>query len=390
MATLYPTVLKTKTNSQGLTKVRIALSHKHQTAYLTTPILVKPNEFKNGRVVKRQDESLLNKRIAKYIQRYQDRLDDIDDLSVTCSQLKRILERKGDFVDTSTTFQTIAEIYTQKLISEDRKGYADILSRHCKKFSAFLKGDFPLSLITPDLIVSFRAELNKKESISETTVNRILAHVKVIVNYAIKKGFVTYQRHPFDDCEISQAPRRENFLTLEDFKKIKDADFDSRNEILARDMFMLSYYLGGINFIDLIKANLSGDRLVYIRTKVKRRNPVKVDVVICARAREIINRYIGKNGTLSLGYKYSDQGNLLRYITRNIGGFKTKLGLSDKPTFYSARKCFAQFAFTLGYNDAVIDYCLGHAEKKDTIHFYRKADSSMADKVILDTERYIE
>lgn len=390
MASLYPVVLPTKTNAEGLTKVRIALSHQHKTVYIVTPILIKPSEFKNGRVIRRTDESHLNKRISKYIERYQDRLDEVDNLSISPAQLKQILERKGDFADSSTTFQSVVEIYVRKLLSEGRKGYADILNRHCAKFSIFLKGDFPLSLITPDLVVSFRAALNKKESLSDTTINRILAHIKVIINYSVKKGLVTYTRHPFDDCTISQAPRRENFLTLEDIRKIKDAELTARGERVARDMFMLSYYLGGINFVDLIKANLSGERLVYIRTKVERRNPVKVDICICARAREIINRYINKKGTLSLGYSYTDSGDLLRYLTRTIGKFKDKLGLENRPTYYSARKCFGQFASELGYNDSIIDYCLGHAEKKDTIHFYRKPTCAMADKVILETEQLLQ
>lgn len=82
-------------------------------------------------------------------------------------------------------------------------------------------------------------------------------------------------------------------------------------------MFLLSFYLGGINYADLIQVDLSEDVISYIRLKSgehKTKNRT-TSIAVCPEAKSIINKYIGKNGKLKFDYKYT-AGNLQRYINK--------------------------------------------------------------------------
>ena len=62
---------------------------------------------------------------------------------------------------------------------------------------------------------------------------------------------------------------------------------------------------------------------------------------------------------------------------------KEYLGIKQTLCFYSARKTFAQFASELGIPDGVIDYCLGHSDKKPANNInYTKVKQKQAEIAI--------
>lgn len=67
-----------------------------------------------------------------------------------------------------------------------------------------------------------------------------------------KKRKVSYNVHPFVDYSIPQSPVRDVSIRLESLSKILNAEVDSNYLSVARDLFSLSFYLGGINMTDLM------------------------------------------------------------------------------------------------------------------------------------------
>lgn len=70
-------------------------------------------------------------------------------------------------------------------------------------------------------------------------------------------------------------------------------------QIIYRDMFILMFYLCGINAVDLLNARpdaLCNGRLEYVRAKTHKPYSVKVE----PEAMEIINRYRGKRFLLNI------------------------------------------------------------------------------------------
>lgn len=73
--------------------------------------------------------------------------------------------------------------------------------------------------------------------------------------------------------------------------------------IMARDIFMLTYYLGGINLRDLMEYDFTkGNCMRYIRHKTRnsKKNENEIAFTIQPEAQTIIERYISENGKLVL------------------------------------------------------------------------------------------
>jgi hypothetical protein len=87
---------------------------------------------------------------------------------------------------------------------------------------------------------------------------------------------------------------RDSWLTVEDICTIRDFQPSNSKMKKCQDFFMLSYYLGGINIIDMLKINFneSPDILRYVRTKTERRAKMNkfVEFEIPEEAKPIIER----------------------------------------------------------------------------------------------------
>lgn len=386
MATLSLTLFKAKVLKDGSHKIRIAVRHKHETCYIITRFIVEENQFKNGQVVKRPDAAFINTKLRLMMNEYQERLDRISNQNLyTCRQLKDILMNSA-VAKESSTFQDVCRKYISELEEEGRKSYASLLERNNRYFTEFTKGDILLSDITPVLIEGYSRFLKVKKGVGDTTLGMMMSRTRTIINRGIKRQLVKYDVHPFLNYSISASKVREVDLSIETFNKIRLAHPDERKLRVAHDLFCLSFYLGGINLIDLLQVNFKGtDTLEYVR--VKTRNTVvgtrTIRFSIPEPAKVIIDRWMNRNtGRLDFGYKFS-YPNFSRYITRSLTTLSKNLGITEKVVYYSARKSFAQYASEIGIPDGIIDYCLGHSDKsKGVIRYYTKVRQKQADMAI--------
>ena len=394
MATLSLTLFKAKVLKDGSHKIRIAVRHKHETCYIITRFIVEENQFKNGQVVKRPDAAFINTKLRLMMNEYQERLDRISNQNLyTCRQLKDILMNSA-VAKESSTFQDVCRKYISELEEEGRKSYASLLERNNRYFTEFTKGDILLSDITPVLIEGYSRFLKVKKGVGDTTLGMMMSRTRTIINRGIKRQLVKYGVHPFLNYSISASKVREVDLSIETFNKIRLAHPDERKLRVAHDLFCLSFYLGGINLIDLLQVNFKGtDTLEYVR--VKTRNTVvgtrTISFSIPEPAKVIIDRWMNRNtGKLDFGYKFS-YPNFSRYLTRSLAALAKELGITEKVVYYSARKSFAQYASEIGIPDGIIEYCLGHSDKsKGVIRYYTKVRQKQADMAISRVIDYVD
>jgi hypothetical protein len=394
MATLKLTIFKAKVLKDGRHKIRIAVCHKHETAYIITNFIIDhESQFKNGQVVKRPDASILNTKLRNLLNEYQEELDSIkNQAAYSCSQLRNILVKRQS-IQNENSFQSVCKWYEEELRENGSYKYAEMLERNRRYFTEFTKGEFPLSNITPEIIEGYSKFLRKQKKVGETTNGIMMRNTKTIINRGIKKRMVIYEVHPFIDFSISAAPIRELDISIESFNKIRLSDPKERRMKIARDLFCLSFYLGGINLIDLLQIDFRKPELEYVRTKVKNttNGTMTIKISIPPIAQEIAGRWINRNtGLLDFGYKFS-YDNFVRYITRLLKSLAKELGVTEKVVYYSARKSFAQYASEIGIPDGIIDYCLGHSDKsKGVIRYYTKVRQKQADMAIARVIDYVD
>lgn len=386
MATLKLTIFKAKVLKDGSHKIRVAVCHKQETCYIVTQFKIDNiSQFKNGQVIKRPDASIMNTKLRHLLNEYQDRLDKIDNVSLySSSQLKKLLLR-GSSKQVVETFQSACDDYIAELLHSGQKGYAGLLSSSKATFFEYTNGDILLLDITPELIENYSFFLQRKKW-SKATIGIAMRNVRTIINRSIKKRKVVYDIYPFIDYSIPSSPVRDVSINLESLKKIISFNTTTRKLIVARDVFSLSFYLGGINLIDLLNVDFSsGGCIEYKREKIRNRTNDENTIVIPVnqQAKDIIEKWIDKRtGKLDFGYKFAYK-NFSRYVSRSIKEISSELGIKERVVYYSARKTFAQFASELGIPDGVIDYCLGHSDKsKGIIRYYTKVKQKQAEIAI--------
>ena len=147
---------------------------------------------------------------------------------------------------------------------------------------------------------------------------------------------------------------------------------------------MLSYYLGGINLVDMLEVDFRKNYIEYYRqkTKNKKHGESKTAFSIQPEARDIINKYMKKNGKLVFG-KYDTFGKAYSVISRKMDELAELAGIRKRVVFYSARKSFVQHGFDLGIALETLEYCIGQSMKTNRPIFnYVRVMRNHADKAM--------
>lgn len=383
MANFSIVIVPTKKLSNGRHRIRIAVAHHSQTRYISTQFtLDSASQIKNGRVVRHENAANMNACLRKLINEYEEIVTSISYLpAISCTELIRIInyeqKKKG------ITFQSVAREYMNFMKGEEREKSYKLYMIASDRFIKYMKGDFPLIQLTPLHIQEF-AKVLHEENLSDTTIRIYLTLIKVILNYARKMNYVTYSIHPFILFKMPASNIRELDLSIDELKRIRDVHLLKPSLSIARDIFMLTYYLGGINLRDLLTYNFKDkDYMRYIRHKTRNSKKGENEIVFTLQpeAKVIIDKYLTKEGYLKFG-KYSSYRQIYSLIFRHIGKVSILSGIKKKVTYYSARKTFAQHGYNLGIQIEKIEYCIGHSMKNNRPIFnYIKIMQEHADKV---------
>ena len=388
MATLKLTIFKAKVLKDGRHKIRIAVCHKQETCYIVTRFIIDNlSQFKDGQVVKRADASIINTKLRSMMNDLQNKLDEINHQSLySCKQIKDMLVSELDSQGKQNiTYQKACSDFITDLKSEGRESYAVLIERSCRYFTEFTRGEIPMSDITPNMIEGFSRYLKTKRNIGNTTIGMMMSQIKAVINRNINSGYLRYDIHPFVNKKIPKSPVREVDISLESLNMIRESTPKEKKYIVARDVFMLSFYLGGMNLIDIMNTRFINDKVDYVRIKPRLKTETEQHCLlpITEPAKIIIDRWIDKKTRkLDFGYKFSYH-NFSRYTCRSLAALAKDLGIKKKVVFYSARKSFAQYAFDLGIPDSIIDYCLAHSDKgRGVVRYYTKTRFKQAEIAI--------
>lgn len=370
MATIKLAVLKHTKSKNGSYKIRISIGHRSETHYIVTPYSVNAlSEFDNGIVVRVPNAHEINIKLRNLLNDYEERLERIDSPEdYTCKELRDLLKSMRTH-SSKVTFKQVSEQYQKELIEDGRGSYAGMLQNSLRLFFEFTGGDVFLSEISTITISEFERWL-KRKGVSQTYISMTLSMTRTIVNRAIRMQLVTYSVHPFTYWKRPADPERELDISVEDVRAIRDAQPRLKKQRIARDIFMLSYYLGGINLIDLLEIDFRGvSVLEYTRHKSRnmKLSDKRISFTLQPEAKELISKWINRNtGRLDFGYKFSYK-NFLAYVTRSIKSLAKDIDIQDyrKVCYYTARKSFVQHGFDLGISLEVLEYCIGQSVKNN-------------------------
>lgn len=369
MPTLSLVILKSKKRKNNTYEIKISVAHNGQTRYLPTNIYVQEDEFKSGRIVRRPDANIKNIALLRLLQDYENRILDIDYVKgLTCPELVYALTATSK--DIPTTIGSIFDEYVSTArVKESTK---HLMRMSIKSVYECLGYDFPVKKITYAKIMLYEKHLRTKGN-TDGTVRTKMAVFSKIINYALKSGYVKFDINPFKYYTYPIEPVRDSWLTIDQLKRLRDFNFAGPYAKL-RDFIILSFYLGGINAVDVLKLDfakvLETGIVRYQRTKTEnfQKYNTHVEFKLPPEARPVIGRLMesdGYIGTISQRRTrlHSLKVEYLRHLRKVVG--------ADNLVYYSARKTFSQIAFELGIKPAVIDYILGHKINKSGTSLYK-------------------
>lgn len=221
---------------------------------------------------------------------------------------------------------------------------------------------------------------------SKNARNIHLRNIRAVFNNAI--DYELTSAYPFRRLKIQPEVTRKRSLSVEELRSLFDYPVEDYATIY-RDMFKLIFMLVGINTVDLYnltEVTRSG-RVEFKRAKTGRPYSIKVE----PEALEIIKKYRGKKGLLSIADRWSDHRNFRHQLNNALqrigtverhgrGGKKIIETAFPGLTSYWARHTWATIARKLGVSKDDIALALGHADDAhSTTNIYIDDDLELID-----------
>ena len=226
-------------------------------------------------------------------------------------------------------------------------------------------------------------------SMSDLSVNTKSTYMRMLrraFNWALDRDLTT--NNPFRSYHIPSEETRMRDLPIEKMRQLMALDLPGMYKEY-RDIYLLTFYLIGINTVDLSRLtpeSLVDGRIEYRRSKTNKIYSIKVE----PEAMEIINRYRGKKHLISTFDRYKDY----KALQGSVNNALAKMGLPDvdadgkikkagngrvimKPlqkglSLYWARYSWATYAADLDIPKDTISESLGHSHGAKVTGVYIK------------------
>lgn len=165
-------------------------------------------------------------------------------------------------------------------------------------------------------------------------------------------------------------------LTLDELQKIIQYQGTGRAQ-LARDCFVLSFALLGMNCADLYTAKVIKDETICYnrqKTKDRRADSAYIEVRVQPHIKELVKKYRGSRRVFCFSERYAAEPSLSRAINIGLKIVGKACGIKDLQ-FYQARHTFATLSRNLlGIAKSDVDEALNHVGAFSLADVYIKKD----------------
>ena len=257
------------------------------------------------------------------------------------------------------------------------------------------KEELDINLITLEFLEQFKAFLigerdartkklmqQGKRVTSNRTLSLYLVSIKKLFNEAKRKfnkkdkNLILIPNSPFEDFKIpKQEATRKRAISVDIIKKLwklpyKDMKKGYKSTCrynLAKDCFILSFCLIGINSADLYNATeMKGNTIVYNRTKTKARrlDGAKMMVDIPKIVQPLIDKYKDSTGKRLFNFYqyYGDEKTFNKAINSGLKEIGSILEVDDLE-YYAARHSWATIALNkVGIDKYIVHAALNHID----------------------------
>lgn len=263
---------------------------------------------------------------------------------------------------------------------------AETYTATLQSFSRFRRGrDLMLDEITPDLIQAYEAYLRAGGAVPNTT-SFYMRILRAVYNRAVESEAIE-QRNPFRHVYTGTERTVKRAIPIAAISRIKNLELPQGSKMdFARDMFMLSFYLRGMSFVDMAflrKKDRADNHVTYRRRKTGQR----LDIAWTKEMQSIVKKY-PPNPTQYLlpilTNPLSDERiayrNRASCINRQLKTIARMTNIKIPLTLYCARHSWASAARTKGIPVSIISEGMGHDSEATTQIYLASLETSVIDR----------
>ena len=253
-------------------------------------------------------------------------------------------------------------------------------------FKKFRKDeDIMLDCLTSEIMESYEA-WHKSRGVAPNTISFYMRILRAVYNRAVDDDIIE-NRNPFKHVYTGVDKTVKRALPLSVIKKIKALDLSLNASLdYARDMFLMSFYLRGMSFIDMAflkKSDLKNGYVTYRRRKTGQ----QLIIEWTKEMQMILDKY-PENATDYQLPIIKNPGTNERCTYRNIGyninhnlkKIAKMVGVQIPLTLYVARHSWASAAKAKGIPLSVISEGMGHDSEATTQIYLASLDTSVVDR----------
>ena len=393
MLTIKAMVKKDGLRADRTYNVKVCFTYKRKVKRLSTSLfasaddLTKSLSFKDGTPIKRK--------IDKLVESYKDKCDklQVDSNDYTLDEIIDLLQAEEER-QKPVDFIQFCQWWIDTTPIKGKKNYQSALN----SFTTYLGTDhLETSKLSANVLNGFIDYLKKKneqkaESLakaggrvpSNRSVSLYLSSLRHLFNEA-KKKYNDYDRNiiritntPFEYVVIpKQQATRKRAISAEQIKSIWQFPYERKQDgtlkqesitNLAKDCFVLSFCLIGMNSADLFNCKqINDDTITYYRTKTtaRRLDKAKMVVKIPPFLKPLFEKYRDKTGqrVFRFHHLYHTDKNFNRAINLGLKTIGEKLNLTDLE-YYAARHSWATIALNkVGIDKYVVHEALNHIDE---------------------------
>ena len=304
-------------------------------------------------------------------------------------RIKSVLQ----MIDTlEARFRERLRVKNGKLVDSSNNAKAYVRLR--KQLTAFTKEKYGRAFstyyfidINEQFLLDF-AFWTKENGIREGNKGNLTAklrRLRAICNYAKKEGMYGVRMEAFDCLgeDIKWPETTSRAVPEKVMRKIEQVDrtLFSQKEQFCLDLFLFSYYTGGMANVDVCNLTwdmIEDDRIVYERMKF----PKKAKPILLQKAKDILNKYKGmgydnyvfpifSSKHDSTSKKTTRVKQLSSRLSRTLTKACKMLRIKENVTWYSARGSFISKMVDAGNNPYVVAEMAGNSPLTIYKHYYK-------------------
>ena len=285
------------------------------------------------------------------------------------------------------TYKTVFVFLQEQVTKKEqmkRQGTARTYGNAYRRFKAFREDvDLTFDELTSDMIECYEAWLIDKR-LKQNSIRCYLRTLNTLLCKAVEEGLLN-NTNLFSHVRLSYVKTTKRAISEKELKVIANLELPENSTMaLARDIFMFSFYMRGMPFVDIAylrKTDLKNGMWTYCRRKTN-----KCLMVEWEKAQQkILDRYAHQmeNRSYLLPIIKEEDGTEYKQYQRmqiNINRALKKIGemaeLKMPLTTYVARHTWARVARDMNIPIAVISEGMGHNSIKTTQVYLNSIDIS--------------